>query len=187
MQFKKMMLSIPIFLCASLLVTAGPTASHAAVDSTNQSVAQAEGAVAKGKILGKSNKARTITIEDKKLGTVMIKFNDETQGLEYAQEGEAAIINFTVAGKDKIATVIKPKLAKLPPGATEITPDDLAGIIVGGKDYLLIDSRPGKPYNAGHIANAISMPVEKFKKEGATLLAQDNKDKLLIFYCGGPT
>ncbi|MDF1577156.1 MAG: rhodanese-like domain-containing protein [Desulfurivibrionaceae bacterium] len=187
MPFRKMMMSIPIFLCAGLLVTAGPTASHAASHSANQSVAQQEGATAKGKILGKSNKARTITIKDKELGTVMIKFTDDTEGIEHAQKGEAAIIKFTVADGDKIATVIKPKLAKLPPGVIEITPDDLAGIIAGGGDYMLIDSRPANPYNAGHIANAISMPVEKFKKEGATLLAQDNKDKLLIFYCGGPT
>ncbi len=187
MKIKKLMLGIPVFLCAALLVTASPTLSHAAVDAGKQATTQQDGVAAKGKVLGMSNKAKTITIEDKKLGLVMIKFNDDTKGLEHAKKGAAAIVRYKVVGADKIATVIKPKLAKLPKGVTEIVPSELAEMIAAQADYLLIDSRPGKRYAAGHIATAISMPVAKLKKEGKTLLPQDNKDKLLIFYCGGPT
>ncbi|MCK4839454.1 MAG: rhodanese-like domain-containing protein [Desulfobulbaceae bacterium] len=187
MQFKKLMLGIPVFLCAALLVTSSPISGHAAVKAGKQATAQQKGPTAKGKVLGMSNKAKTITIKDKKLGLVMIKFNDDTKGLEHAKKGEAAIVKYKVLGADKIATVIKPKLAKLPKGVTEIMPNDLAELIDSKADYMLIDSRPGKRYAAGHIATAISMPVDKLKKEGKTLLPQDNKDKLLIFYCGGPT
>lgn len=186
MQIKKLMLGIPIFLCAGLLVTTSPNLSYAAVDTGMQATAKQDEPAAKGKILGMSKKARTITVEDKKLGTVMIKFNDATTGLEFAKKGEAAIVNYKVAGDDKIATVIKPKLAKLPKGVTEIMPEELAAMINAKTDFMLIDSRPGKPYAAGHIPNAISVPVEKLEKEGATILA-DDKNKLLIFYCGGPT
>jgi hypothetical protein len=186
MRIKKMM-SIPIFLCATLLVTSGPISSHAAVDSAKQVVAQQDEQTVKGPILGKSNKAGTITIDDLELGSVMIKFTDQTQGLEHAKKGEGAIIKYTVTGDDKVATVIKPKLAKLPKGVAELMPEDLAAIIAGGSDYVLIDSRPAKPYGTGHIPTAISIPVPALEKEGATLLPRDNKDKLLIFYCGGPT
>lgn len=187
MQIKKLMLGIPVFLCAGLLITSSPTLSYAAVDTATQATAKQAGPVVKGKVLGMSNKAKTITIKDKKLGMVMIKFNDDTKGLKYAKKGEAAIVKYKIVGDDKIATVIKPKLAKLTPGVTEIMPDELAKMIDAKTDYILIDSRPGKRYAAGHIASAISMPVEKLKKEGQTILPQDNKDKLLIFYCGGPT
>ena len=187
MQFKKLMLGIPVFLCAALLITAGPTVSQAGIDTGKQATAQQNGPVTKGKVLGMSKKAKTITIKDKKLGLVMIKFNDDTKGLEHAKKGKAAIVKYKVVGTDKIATIIKPKLAKLPKGVTEIVPEELAKMIAAQADYMLIDSRPGKRYAAGHIASAISMPVAKLKKEGKTLLPQDNKDKLLIFYCGGPT
>ncbi len=187
MKIKKLMLGIPVFLCATLLVTASPTLSHAAVDAGQQATTQQAGLTTKGKVLGKSNKAKTITIEDKKLGLVMLKFNDDTKGLEHAKKGEAAIVKYKVVGADKIATIIKPKLAKLPKGVTEIMPGELVEMISAKSDYMLIDSRPGKRYAAGHIPSAISMPVAKLKAEGKTLLPQDNKDKLLIFYCGGPT
>jgi hypothetical protein len=186
MQIKKLMLGLPVLLWAGLLVTSSPTFSLAAVEPGLPATVNQGGSTAVGKVLGKSAKAGTITLEDKKLGTVMLKFNDATTGLEYAEKGEAAIVMYKVAGPDRIATVIKPKLATLPAGVTEIRPEELATIINAGGDYLLIDSRPGQPYAAGHIPTAISVPVAKMAKEGAAILA-DNKDKLLIFYCGGPT
>lgn len=186
MQIKKLMLGIPIFLCAGLLVTSSPTLSYAAANTNMKTTVKKDSLAAKGKVLGISKKAKTVTIEDKKLGTVMIKFNDMTKGLEHAKKGAAAIVKYKVAGADKIATVIKPKLAKLPKGVTEIMPKELAEMINARADFMLIDSRPGKPYAAGHIPTAVSIPVPKMKKDGSTLLA-DNKDKLLIFYCGGPT
>jgi rhodanese-related sulfurtransferase len=51
-------------------------------------------------------------------------------------------------------------------------------------DMALIDSRPKrKKYDKGHIPTAISIPDTKFDKMTAEL--PQDKDKLLVFYCGG--
>ena len=52
------------------------------------------------------------------------------------------------------------------------------------EDVMIIDSRPYKPkYVKGHIPMAVSMPYTQFDK--LTHLLPENKDVLLIFYCGG--
>ena len=51
---------------------------------------------------------------------------------------------------------------------------------------MIIDSRPYKPkYVNGHIPAAVSIPDSQFDKM-TDKLPQD-KNTLLIFYCGGPT
>lgn len=187
MNIKKLILGVPILLCATLLTAGAPFPAYGEMQNAKPETTRQEEPTIKGKVLGMSNKARTITIEDKDLGMVMLKFTNETKGLEHAQKGEAAIVSYRTAGDDRIATIVKPKLAKLPKGVTEIMPDELAKLIDGRTDFTLIDSRPAKPYAAGHIAGAVSMPVETFEEDAKTLLAQDSKDKLLVFYCGGLT
>ena len=54
------------------------------------------------------------------------------------------------------------------------------------KGAMIIDSRPYKPkYANGHIPAAVSIPDSQFDKL-TDKLPQD-KNTLLIFYCGGPT
>jgi 3-mercaptopyruvate sulfurtransferase SseA len=54
------------------------------------------------------------------------------------------------------------------------------------KGVMIIDSRPCKPkYVNGHIPTAMSIPDSQFAKL-TDKLPQD-KNSLLIFYCGGPT
>jgi len=51
---------------------------------------------------------------------------------------------------------------------------------------MIIDSRPCKPkYVQGHIPTAVNIPDSQFDKM-TDKLPQD-KNTLLIFYCGGPT
>ena len=51
---------------------------------------------------------------------------------------------------------------------------------------MIIDSRPYKPkYIKGHIPTAVNIPDSQFGKM-TDKLPQD-KNTLLIFYCGGPT
>ncbi|MGD8242919.1 MAG: rhodanese-like domain-containing protein [Desulfobacterales bacterium] len=51
-------------------------------------------------------------------------------------------------------------------------------------DMVLIDSRPKrKKYDKGHLPGAISIPATKF--DGMTDQLPEDKDKLLVFYCGG--
>ena len=149
-------------------------------------------AVAEEKITGQvkavSRKAQTIQIQAGD-GSQMVKFNEDTEGMEFIKVGEAAIIEYEKVGADRIARVIKPRLVKLPEGTSEVTNDEIAGLVALGPDqgnYFLVDSRPPARYAEGHIPTAVSIPVPQLEKTGAELLPAD-KDRLLIFYCGGPT
>ena len=187
MQKIKLYYLLPVLILSALFL-AGPTFYGDTVVAGEKAAAAKDENVYKGKILGVSKKAKTISIKvgDK---TQMVKFNDDTKGMEHAKKGEAAIIKFEPRGKDKIAKVVKPKLAKLPKGVKEMQPEDLAKYVAKGPEkgnYLLVDSRPAKRFAEGTIPTSISIPVPKMKKSGKDLMPAD-KDKLLIFYCGGPT
>ncbi|MBT8346330.1 MAG: rhodanese-like domain-containing protein [Desulfofustis sp.] len=145
--------------------------------------------VLKGPVVGRSNKAKTISItvgSGAAAKTMMVRFDDQTEGIEYAKKGEAAIIRWEQRGEDKFATVIKPKLAKLPEGVTEINVDELYQLLEDQVPMTLVDARPELRYNQGHLPTAVSIPVPKLKEKKAEVLPQD-KDKLLVFYCGGYT
>ena len=85
----------------------------------------------------------------------------------------------------KAASKITKIVFALPPGA-EIDIKEMVSILQGKRGaYTLGDARPAKVYATGHIPSAIStFPDDKetFLKS----LPQD-KSKLLVFYCGGPT
>lgn len=51
-------------------------------------------------------------------------------------------------------------------------------------DVLIVDSRPVRKYQPGHIPTAQSMPDLKFNDLAATVLPED-RSQLVIFYCGG--
>ena len=51
---------------------------------------------------------------------------------------------------------------------------------------MIIDSRPAKPkYVNGHIPTAVNIPHTHFDKMKDQL--PEDKNALLVFYCGGPT
>jgi predicted sulfurtransferase len=148
-----------------------------------------KGPVYKGKVAGKSNKAKSISIvigKGKEAKTIMVKFDDKTKGLEHASKGHASIIFYEMRDGQPWATVIKPKLAKLPKGVTEINTEELTSLIAAKSDFVLIDARPGKRYAAAHLPGAISIGTKAYKEKAASALPKD-KNKLLIMYCGGPT
>lgn len=183
---RKLALGLPLLLCTALLATTGPAWGNPEPVTTPVSAVQAADTIS-GKVLGVSKKAKTITLEGEK-GPVMLKFDAATTGMEHAAAGEAAIITFRVEGKEKVAAAIKPKLATLPTGVLEITPADLVTLVSAAKgDYVLIDSRPAARYAEAHIPTAISIPVEKMGELAKTMLPQDQKDKVLVLYCGGVT
>jgi len=99
------------------------------------------------------------------------------------------VVKYKTMGPDNIATYVKKALITLPAGVTEIKTAELTALVekgpVAGK-YCLIDARPAKIAAAAHIPTAIAIPVNVLKEKGEKLLPCD-KDKLIIFYCGGPT
>ena len=195
---KKKMLRklIPFMIFASFLVSGCQQAGQsAATDQAMKAapVVKAAKNVYKGKVVGKSNKNKLISIKvgkGKDAKTMMVKFNDQTKGVEHASKGHAAIIEYRIEGEDKIAIEIKPKLAKLPKGVTEAQTDHVAGLVAQGKEkanYFLVDSRPASRYHEGTIPTSVSIPVPKILKEGALGVLPKDKNIELIFYCGGPT
>ena len=145
--------------------------------------------VYQGKVVGKSEKAKTISIAvgpEGKAETFMVKFNDKTKGLQFANKDEASIITYEVVGEDKIAIDIKQKLAKLPAGVTVIKTEELKGLIDKRVYMVLADARPESRYNQAHLPGAVSITVEKLKEQEANILPPD-KNALIIYYCGGLT
>jgi hypothetical protein len=145
--------------------------------------------VYKGPIVGKSNKAKTISIavgKGAKAKTIMVRFDDQTKGLEFAKKGEAAILTWEQRGADKFATVVKPKLAKLPEGVTEVTVDEMFKLVSSKTVMTLVDARPKSRFDQAHLPGAISIPVPTLKEQKASVLPKD-KNQLVVFYCGGYT
>lgn len=184
---------IPFFIMASFLVTGcnqgTSSTTTAAKPAVSTEAKKSQGPVYKGKVVGKSNKAKTISIvvgKGEKAKTIMVKFDDKTKGVEHASKGHASIIFYEMRNGEPWATVVKPKLAKLPKGVTEIKTAELKALTDKKTDFLLVDARPGKRYAGGHMPGAVSLSVPDYKTKAATVLPKD-KDKLLIFYCGGPT
>lgn len=73
----------------------------------------------------------------------------------------------------------------MPPGVTILTPEDVKALIESDTKFMLIDSRPGGRYAASHLPGAVSIPVCEMQELLQNL--PKDRDKLLVFYCGGPT
>ncbi len=184
---------IPFLIMASFLVTGcnqGTSSTTAAAKPAVSSQAQqSKGPVYKGKVVGKSNKAKSISIvvgKGKEAKTIMVKFDDKTKGVEHASKGRASIIFYEMRDGQPWATVVKPKLAKLPKGVTEIKTAEIKALIDAKADLVLVDARPSKRWAAGHLPGAINIGTKEYKDKAAKLLPKD-KNTLLVTYCGGPT
>jgi hypothetical protein len=185
---KGMLKFLPLFVMASLL-TYGCAQSDKAAKTPAAVGQKQEAKVYMGKVVGKSNKAKTISIKmgkGDKAKTIMVKFDDKTVGIEHASKGHSSIIEYEMRDGEPWATVVKPKFARIPEGVTVIKLDELKKIIAEDSDLMLIDARPANRYAASHLPGAVSIPVPAYKEKGASLLPE-NKDKHLVFYCGGPT
>lgn len=192
MGTKRMRKMIPVVLLAAILAGGQDPSLVAAGEVTAPPAGGENGQVYQGKINGLSKKAKTLAIEvgpAEQTKTMMVKYDEQTKGLEFAKEGEGAIVEFEQRGSDKVATLIKPKLAKLPAGVTELQVEELAAMVAMGPErgrYFLVDSRPAGAFAAGSIPSAISIPLPKLTKEAASLLPAD-KEFPLVFFCGGIT
>ncbi len=172
-----------IFVVLSLMLAGQAVAAETSGDLT-----------VKGQVKAVSNKAKTLSIDVKDKGQMLFKFNDSTQFINFTKTKEikyptAVVVTYKVEGPDNVATSIKKALVTLPKGVTEIKTDEVVALVEKGPEagnYFLVDARPATVASAAHIPTAVSIPVPVLKKKGKELLPED-KSKLLIFYCGGPT
>ena len=192
MKIRSFVKFIPVALILALIMSGCAQQQGATTASQEAKPAVAEKKdpfVLKGPIAGRSNKAKTISItvgSGAAAKTMMVRFDDNTEGLDYAKKGEAAIIRWEQRGEDKFATVIEPKLAKLPEGVTEIKTEELYKMLQDHVPMVLADARPAMRYNQGHLPGAVSIPVPMLKEQKEAVLPKD-KDALVVFYCGGYT
>jgi hypothetical protein len=193
---KKLIKFIPFLIMASFLTTGctqtGTTAPKLipqhGTSSGSRSILLATVPVYMGNVADVSRKAKVIAIEVGKgaaAKTILVKFDDKTKGIENAVAGHASIINYEMRAGEPWATVIKPKLAKLPPGVTEVKTAELKTMMDKGEKFTLVDSRPAKRSAASSLPGTINIPSDEFAKQASKL--PENKDELLVFYCGGPT
>ncbi len=190
---KKLIKFIPFLIMASFLVTGcgqdTSSTTAAAKPAASAKAKSPDGKKYVGKVVGKSNKAKSISIvvgKGKAAKTIMVKFDDKTKGVSHAAKGHASIIFYEMRGGQPWATVVKPKLAKLPKGVSEIKTAEMKALVDAGSSFTLIDARPGKRYAAGHMPGAISIGTKEYKAKAGKLLPKD-KNALIITYCGGPT
>lgn len=160
---------------------------------------KAEANKVKGKVKTVVGKSSTISIEVPNKGMMVFKFNAETKfknatSYKDLHADELLNIEFKTVGAENVATLLSKVVAELPAGITIISTEELKALTAKGPEagnYLLFDARPAGRYHQAHVPTAKSLPlaeIEKLHKEGkvSPLMPQD-KNKLLVFYCGGPT
>jgi hypothetical protein len=130
----------------------------------------------------------------------IVKYNDKTtviQGdtTDGADEvknlpgGKEVLVSFSGDESRPLATEVAVKQPFKVPENQKITNDEIAKLVSMGPEqgkYTLIDARPAGAFLSGHIPTAISLPFDSFKENYASVLPRD-KDRIIVFYCGGPT
>ena len=99
------------------------------------------------------------------------------------------LVSFTGTEAKPLATEIAVKQPYKVPEHQKFTNAETVKLVAMGPEkgnYTLVDARPTGAFLSGHIPTAISLPYGQFEDECASVLPQD-KDRLLVFYCGGPT
>jgi hypothetical protein len=130
----------------------------------------------------------------------IVKYDDNTKvirGDKTAGSDEIAklpkkkeiLVNITGDQAKPLATEIAVKQPYKVPEHQKITNAEVVNLVATGPEkgnYTLVDARPVGAYLGGHIPTAISLPYGNFQDDCTTVLPQD-KDRLLVFYCGGHT
>lgn len=67
-------------------------------------------------------------------------------------------------------------------GLAGVSPKYVKNMVEGG-DGVLVDARPPRKFNKGHVTGAVSVPTTRFDEMHDAL--PEDKDTELVFYCGG--
>ena len=117
---------------------------------------------------------------------------DKTSGpdaIKDLPQSKEILVSFSGGESKPIATEIAVKQPYKVPEKQKITNDEVVKLVSMGPEkggYTLIDARPTGAFLTGHIPTAISLPFDSFEENCSLVLPQD-KNRLLVFYCGGPT
>jgi len=183
-----------LLISVSCLVFPVVNTLNAAEKMTNETVAEKMLSV-KGWVRGVADPSlsKTVSVEVENKGFMVFKYTGDTvfKNFQYIDElrDETVVVEYSVAGPDNEAAVITRALVNLPRGLKEIETQEMEALLQKGHvagDFFLIDARPFKRYEEGHIPGAVSIPVAKLEHDRSRLLPSD-KNTTLLFYGGGPT
>ncbi len=148
--------------------------------------------ILRGLLGGVSMKAETVQVQ---VGPAvwLVKFDDQTKVVGAEAIGKIKKDHeISVAFTEKDGKLYAVSIGVKPPAKLaeekKIKTDELAKLVAIGPEkgnFMLLDSRPGPRYHEGHIPGSISLYDAEFDKHIDKLPKE--KDKLLIFYCGGVT
>ncbi len=183
---RKFKLYFPLIILISLFVFG--CAQHRGGGQQGELTVTGFKKVYRGKVVDRSNRTKTISLEVVDNGSsriIELNFDDKTRGIDKAAKRKQVIVTYRVAGGRPIATSVKPDKTGFVAGVSEVTAKKVKKMIDHGDEFVLIDSRPKDEFLKSHLPASISIPSCQMKKY-ADLLPED-KDQLLVFYCGGVT
>ncbi|MFZ5997380.1 MAG: rhodanese-like domain-containing protein [Nitrospirota bacterium] len=148
--------------------------------------------ILRGAFAGVSNKTSTIQVNIGPAAWV-VTYDDDTKLIgaekwsQIPKEKEIAIaIKEQDGGLYAQSVSVKPPAKVAPEKLMSV--EEVAKLVAMGPqqgNFTLVDSRPGARYIEGHIPGSINIYDAEFEKNIDKLPKE--KDKLLIFYCAGPT
>lgn len=144
-----------------------------------------------GKFNDVSSKAKTISLGIGK-DTEVIFFDDATElknapTLKKIPKGESVKVVYYKKNGKNFAKLVEVKKGLEVPKEQLASAEEVAALVAKGPEkgkYVLLDSRPDKMYEQGHIPTAVSMPFFAFDKLKDKVLPKD-KEVLQIYYCAG--
>ncbi len=155
---------------------------------------QPEKDLVRGTLVSVTEKFKTINVQVGQKLVWIITYGDDLKitgadKLSAIPKDKEIGVRFT--GDEKkpyaVSLTVKPP-AKVAPEKL-VSLEEMVKLVAEGSEkgnFLLVDSRPKPRYLEGHIPGAVSQPNDKFEELKATVLPAE-KDKLVIFYCGGVT
>jgi hypothetical protein len=198
MSFKmRALIGFTALLTLPLLAALSSVPESNAADAA--SAQQPAAAKLKGKLKSVVGKSKTISVTVEGQGLVIIKYTDTTKlvnasSFKDLHPDEVVNVEYQEVGAEKVAMVIAKVVAELPKGVGLMTLEEAYALVQKGPqagNYVMFDSRPASRYHEGHIPGSSSLPfadMDKAEKEGKLVsLLPPEKDKLLVFYCGGVT
>ena len=155
---------------------------------------QPEKDLVRGTLVSVTEKFKTINVQVGQKLVWIITYGDDlkitgAENLSAISKDEEIGVRFT--GDEKkphaVSLTVKPP-AKVAPEKL-VSLEEMIKLVAEGPEkgnYLLVDSRPKPRYLEGHIPGAVSQSNDKFEELKDSVLPAE-KDKLIIFYCGGVT
>jgi rhodanese-related sulfurtransferase len=141
----------------------------------------------KGRIQFISKKAQSIQVDVKGGAPQVVRFSKDTAFVNakgIADLGTKDLIEVEYQ-PGRPATRITKKVFEVPADMLYRVEDVVALLNKKRGPYTLVDARPADRYAAGHVPTAISIFAKALPAQMDRL--PEEKDALLVFYCGGPT